>query len=367
MISYDVNTFGAPLERTERPTPRPQGGEVLLRVSAAGVCHTDIHTWHGWYDLGGGKRLNMADRGISLPLTLGHEIVGMAVDTGPDAKGIAPGRHYLVYPWIGCGNCRVCKRGQEQLCRTPRFLGIFQPGGYSDHVLVPDAKYLIDIGNMPPEQAAPYACSGLTTYSAIKKIDPAVLREERVVVIGAGGLGLMCVSLLAALGSPGVVVVETDEARRQAALDAGAMAAVDPAMPETLRRVQQELGDAAWAVIDCVGSDRTVQLALDLLIKGGQLIQVGLFGGQIILPTPLIPIRAISLIGSYVGRLDELRELMALVASGRVKPIPTSCRGLHEAGHALHDLEQGKVVGRVILQPDDTPATLHSDKEEKKA
>ncbi|MEN4920989.1 alcohol dehydrogenase catalytic domain-containing protein, partial [Achromobacter spanius] len=228
MISYQVTAFGEPLARAERPTPAPAGGQVLLRVLAAGVCHTDIHTWEGGYDLGGGKRLSMAQRGVSLPLTLGHETVGEVVAAGPDAPpDIRPGQRRLVYPWIGCGDCKVCRRGRENLCASPRFLGIFRPGGYSDHIMVPDARYLVDIGDLRPEQAAPYACSGLTTYSAIRKIPPEVLAEEAVVVIGAGGLGLMCVTLLKALGCPTVVVLESDGVRRGAALAAGAHAAID--------------------------------------------------------------------------------------------------------------------------------------------
>lgn len=352
MISYDVTTFGAPLERIERPAPEPHGREALLRVLATGVCHTDIHTWHGYYDLGGGRRLTMGDRGVSLPLTLGHEIVGEVVRTGPDADAALVGRRCLVHPWIGCGACKVCRRGDEPFCMAPRFLGIFRPGGYSDHVLVPDARYLVDIGDMRPEHAAPYACSGLSTYSAIKKIRPQVLRDEPVVVIGAGGLGLMCVSLLRALGGAGTVVVETDAGRREAALRAGACAAVDGSDAQARRLVRQAVGDAAWAVIDCVGSGQTVQLGLDVLAKGGQLIVVGLFGGQLSLPTAMIPMRAMSVEGSYVGRLDDLRALIELVRTQRIEPIPTSCRHLHEAGKALEDLEQGRVVGRVVLQPD---------------
>jgi len=352
MISYRVQQFGAPLQRHDEPTPQPQGSQVLLRVQAAGVCHTDIHTWHGWYDLGGGKRLTMGDRGVTLPLTLGHEIAGEVVALGPDAQGVHLGQRVLAYPWLGCGQCKVCRRGQSQLCPTPRFLGIFRAGGYASHVLVPDALGLIDIGDLPPAQAAPYACSGLTTYSAIRKINPQVLRDEPVVVIGAGGLGLMALSLLRALGCPGVVVVEPNLVRRQAALDGGALAAVDPQAADAAAQVKAATGGPCWAVIDCVGAASTVQLGLDLLVKGGQLIVVGLFGGEISLSTPLVPIRAISIQGSYVGSLAELRDLIALVRQKAVAPIPTTCCSLHRAPLALQDLEAGHVVGRLVLQPD---------------
>ena len=222
MISHDVTAFGGPLRAIERPTPQPVGTQVLLRTLAAGVCHSDVHIWHGGYDLGHGKRLEMGSRGVSLPLTMGHEIVGEVVGLGPDARGVQVGQRVLVYPWIGCGGCAVCQRGQEHLCAQPAFLGVFRNGGYSSHVTVPHGRYLIDIGDMAPAQAAPYACSGLTAYSAIHKVDARVLADEAVVVIGAGGVGLMAVSLLGQLAGRAPVVIEPDAGRRAAALEAGA-------------------------------------------------------------------------------------------------------------------------------------------------
>jgi propanol-preferring alcohol dehydrogenase len=351
MISYDVTAFGQPLVPIERPAPEPQGAQVLLRVLAAGVCHTDVHTWEGYYDLGGDKRLRVEQRGVTLPLTLGHETAGVVVAAGPDAYGVAAGQRFLVYPWIGCGACKVCRRGRENLCAAPRFLGIFRPGGYSDHILVPDARYLIEIGDLRPEQAAPYACSGLTSYSAIRKIAPEVLHAEAVVVIGAGGLGLMCVSLLRALGCPQVIVLEPDGARRGAALAAGASLAVDPQAASALDEVRRAAGEV-WAVIDCVGAASTVKQGMDLLAKGGQLILIGLFGGELSLSTALVPMRAISIEGSYIGTLAELQELMALVRERGPRAIPISCRCLQEAQAALLDLAAGRVVGRQVLCPD---------------
>src|SRR6266852_3441992 len=111
MKSYDVAECGAPLKLFERPTPKPTGSEVLLRVLAAGVCHSDLHIWEGVYDLGGGKQLKLTDRGMTLPLTMGHETVGEVVAMGPEAKGVKISERRLAYPWIGCGECKVCQRG----------------------------------------------------------------------------------------------------------------------------------------------------------------------------------------------------------------------------------------------------------------
>lgn len=351
MISYDLTAFGAKLVRNERPTPQPQGSEVLVRVLAAGVCHSDIHIRHGYYDLGNDKRLNMGDRGAALPLTMGHETAGEIVAAGPDAQDVQIGQRVVVYPWLGCGHCKVCARGQENLCLAGKSLGVFAPGGYSDYIVVPHARYLVDIGTLAPEQAAPCACSGLTMYNAISKIDPAVLRDEHVAVFGAGGLGLMAVGLLKALGGKGAIVFEPDAAKREAALKAGAAAAIDSRAPDAIQQAKAAAGGAVWAALDCVGTEQTVTTAMAMLTKGGQLVQVGLFGGKVEISTPMMPIRAMSYAGSYVGNLGQLRALIELAKAGKVAPLPIETRPLDHAEAALRDLEDGKVVGRVMLKP----------------
>src|SRR5471032_3215614 len=269
MKSYDVAECGAPLKLFERPTPKPTGSEVLLRVLAAGVCHSDIHIWEGHYDLGGGKLLKLTERGVKLPLTMGHETVGEVVALGPEATGAAIGDKRLVFPWLGCGSCAVCQRGEEQLCLAPRFLGVFRNGGYADHILLPHARYLLDIGDLKPTEAAPYACSGLTAFGALKRVG-AVLKDEPVVIIGAGGLGLMCLGLLKAMGGKGAIVVETESGKRAAALRAGALAAIDGAAPDALKQVTAAAPNGVWAVIDFVGATSTAKLAVDSLTKGGK-------------------------------------------------------------------------------------------------
>ena len=351
MISYDVTALGQPLERNERPTPQPSGDQVLLRVEAAGVCHSDLHIWHGSYDLGNGKTLSMQDRGMKLPLTMGHEIAGEVVAVGEAVKDVQPGKRYVVYPWHGCGACKVCRRGDENLCMSGKSMGIYQPGGYADHVLVSHSRYLIDIGDMSPVQAAPYACSGLTTYSAIRKINPQVLRDEKIVLFGAGGLGLMAVMLIKALGGAGVIVVDPDESKHAAALQAGADVALSPRSPDFLADVKKAAGGAVWAVIDCVGSSQTVQAGIDMMSKGGHLVQIGLFGGHIDMPTPFVPLRALTWQGVYVGSPRELRELIALVQDKQLAPLPTRCVHLSKAFTALLELEGGKAVGRLVLTP----------------
>lgn len=355
MISYDVAEFGKPLQRFERPTPQPQGTEVLVRTLAAGVCHSDLHLWEGGYDLGAAGRLNVADRGISLPFTMGHEIAGEVAALGPAAQGVTTGGKYLVFPCIGCGECAVCRGGDEQLCLKPRFLGIYRPGGYGDHLLVPHPRYLIPLGDLIPAEAAPYACSGVTTFGALRKLGSLIERQP-IVVMGAGGLGLMCLTLLQALGGKGAVVVDIDPRKREAALAAGALAAIDGAAPDAARQIAAAVGEPVLGVIDYVGARATVQLGLDVLTKGGKLVVVGLFGGDITLPLPPIPMRALTIQGSYVGSLQELKELMELVGRTKTARIPITCRPHAEAAAALEELHAGHTVGRCVLVPDPAAA-----------
>ena len=350
MRSFQVCQCGAPLRLSEQPTPKPQGTEVLLKVVAAGVCHSDLHFWDGYYDLGHGKKLMLADRGVKLPLTMGHESVGQVVAVGPKVRGVKVGAKRLIYPWVGCGSCGVCKRGEEQLCTSPRFLGVFRPGGYADHILVPHPRYLVDYGKIPAEQAAPLACSGLTAYGALKKLGDLIKREP-VVIIGAGGLGLICVSILKAMKGKGSIVLDIDPAKRAAAKKAGALAVIDPHSPDPVKQIQAAAKGAVWAAIDFVGLTETAQLAVDSFTKGGKLVVVGLFGGDITLSLPLIPMRAMTVQGSYTGSLGELNELLKLLRKAPLPYVPTATRPLEGANGALNDLKAGKVIGRVVLTP----------------
>jgi alcohol dehydrogenase, propanol-preferring len=351
MKSYDVCECGAPLRLMERPTPKPTGTEVLLKVIAAGVCHSDLHIWEGHYDLGGGKTLQLSDRGVKLPLTMGHENVGEVVAVGPDAKGVKVGDRRLVYPWLGCGECAICQTGEEQLCRTKTSsIGVFRAGGYADHLVVPHPRYLFDIGDVPPERAAPLACSGITTYGALKKIGP-ILQQQPVVIIGAGGLGLMCLSLHGKMGGKGAIVVDIDPVKREVALKAGAQAAIDGNAADAAKQIIDATKGGAFAVVDLVGSSHTVKLAVDSLGKGGKVVVVGLFGGDITIPTPFLPLRAMCLHGSYVGSLSEISELLDLVRRKGAPDLPIGTRPLATVNDALNELKNGKVVGRLVLMP----------------
>ncbi|MGH6707879.1 MAG: alcohol dehydrogenase [Bradyrhizobium sp.] len=348
MKSYQVKDYEQPLTAVESDPPRPQGTEVLLEICASGLCHTDLHLQAGGYDLGQGRWLSFKERGLVLPRTPGHEIVGRVVAAGPEAGHVPAGRNFLVYPWIGCGTCFACKEENEHLCVQPRFIGLQRDGGYADHVIVPHRRYLLDIGPLDPVLMAPYACSGLTTFSALKKAGPAITKTP-IVVIGSGGLGLMCIHLLKMMGGVGAIAVDIDKRKRSAAIEAGAIGAIDGAASDAGVQIQKLAGGGVSVVIDLVGSAGTANLGLQILGKGGKLILIGLFGGAIDLPLPPIPIRALSIIGSFVGNLAELTELLELVRSKGIPPFPVSRCSLHDANENLTMLREGKLVGRGVM------------------
>ena len=349
MRMFQVCVCGQPMQCNEQPTPAPKGTEVLLKVLAAGVCHSDIHLADGYFDLGGGKRLSLQDRGMKLPITLGHENVGEVAAVGPDAKGVKVGDRMLADPWIGCGKCAACLRNEDNLCTAMRSLGVFSDGGYATHLMVPHPRYLFGIGDLPPERAAPLACSGVTTYGALKKVP--TLKTEPTVIIGAGGLGLMCLALHGKMGGHSAIVVDIDPAKLDAARKAGATAVVDARAADAIDQIKSHTNGGAWGVVDLVGSSQSARLGYDSLAKGGKYVIVGLFGGDITLSLPPFPMRALTIQGSYVGSVPEMAELMDLVRRKGLPDVPVSTRPLDDV-NAVHDeLRAGKVVGRVVLTP----------------
>lgn len=349
MLMFQVCTCGQPLQRNEAPTPEPKGTEVLLKVLAAGVCHSDLHLADGWFDLGGGKKMSLQDRGMKLPVTLGHENVGEVVAVGPDVRDIKIGARMLADPWIGCGTCGACRRNEDNLCAAMRSLGVFTNGGYADYLIVPHPRYLFDIGDIDPARAAPLACSGVTTFGALKKVT--TLRREPTVIIGAGGLGLMCLALHQKMDGHSAIVVDIDPAKRDAAKQAGAVAVVDPKAADAVDRIKALTNGGAWAVIDLVGSSQSARLGYDSLVKGGKYVIVGLYGGDLTVSLPPIPMRALTIQGSYVGSVPEMAELMDLVRRRGLPDVPVSTRPLGDVNAVHNELRAGKVAGRVVLTP----------------
>ena len=350
MRCQSLTEFKKPLTSETRQDPTVSGTEVLLKVTANGICHSDLHIREGSYNLGHGQTLSFGDRGMKLPLVMGHEPTGRVIAAGPDAGDIDTSKDYVIYPWQGCGECHQCKLGRENYCAAPQYLGLNVDGGYADMIKIPHARYLFDMGSLRPEIAAPLACSGLTTFSALKKVED-TMKIAPVVIIGAGGLGLMAIGLVKAMGGLPPVVVDLDPAKREAALVAGAATAVDGAADDAVAQVQAGVGGPALAVVDLVGAESSATLAFDAIGKGGKIVMVGLFGGAAPWPLPLIPVKAATIMGSYVGSLGEFAELMELAVNGKVPSLPTQTHELEQATNLLDQLDEGKIIGRAVLTP----------------
>jgi D-arabinose 1-dehydrogenase-like Zn-dependent alcohol dehydrogenase len=352
MLSYDIVEHGKPLQKALRETPKPQGTELLVRVMRSGVCHTDLHLWDGYFDLGGGRKYYIKDRGQVPPITLGHEPYGAVEALGPDAAsagpGIAIGAKGIVYPWIGCGTCAVCRAGEDNYCLAPRFIGAGKPGAYATHILVPHPKYLVAADGLDPSFAAILACSGLTAYSAAKKLQP-FGAEDWVAVIGCGGLGFMGIAILEAMGAKNIVACDIDPAKLEAAKRLGASAVVDTRAPDAAKQVQKLSGGGVAGAIDFVGVSATSGLGVAALRKGGHHIVVGLMGGELSLGLVALAQRAISVTGNYVGTLQELKEVVALARAGRLPAPPLETRPSAEINRTLEELKAGKILGRAVL------------------
>ncbi|CVM88656.1 alcohol dehydrogenase catalytic domain-containing protein [Micrococcus luteus] len=332
----------------------PAASEVVVRVTHAGVCHTDIHVREGGYDLGSAGRMSMVERGVAYPLIMGHEIAGEIIATGPDVHNRSVGEAVVVYPWLGCGECATCEEGAENLCvEGSRILGIMRPGGYADLVSVPHEKYAVPLAGVDPEWAATLACSGLTAVSAAEQVAASKITQETspVAVIGAGGVGLMCLAALAAKGMSDVTVVDRSDVNFEQARSLGAARCVVIDEDTSAADLIEAMGAPPVAVVDVVNSGATMKLAYDSLRKGGCLVTVGLFGGEMLLPTATVTLTQKSIVGNYVGSLGHLHEALALARDGHLPriPITTVERSAESIQRTLDDLQQGLSRGRTVL------------------
>lgn len=327
-----------PLAVSECDTPKPQGNQVLVKVKSVGVCHSDLHLWEGGYDLGDGQFMKVTDRGVKYPVTPGHEIVGIVEEIGDLVSDVSKGDEVLVFPWIGCGECPACVVGNENLCDSPQSMGVFQDGGYSDFTLIPNSKYLAKLDGVDPDSATSLACSGLTAYTAIKKSNQN--SPEFLVIIGAGGLGLMGVQIAKAITNAKIICVDLDDSKLEIAKEMGAHYVLNSKDSETVQKILSICNDkGADSVVDFVNAPPTAKLGLSVLRKRGNLILVGLFGGSIELSLVTIPLKSITIQGAYTGNYDDMVELLDLARKGTINPVISKRYTLDDANTALEDLK----------------------------
>jgi propanol-preferring alcohol dehydrogenase len=319
------------------PVPKPAGGQVLVRVAGAGVCRSDLHVLDGAFE-----------ELVTRPVTMGHEIAGRVAELGEAAGGPAVGEAVAVMVGWGCGSCRWCEAGHEQLCPDGREAGSTADGGFAEYVLVPDVRFLVPLGDLDPVEATPLGCAGITAYAAVSRVRPWLEHGGTIVVIGAGGLGSYAVQIAAALTPATVVAVDVDAGALSRAHELGADHAV-AAGPEAAARLRDLCG-AAEAVLDFVGSDESLALAADIVAARGIVALLGLAGGTVPFGFFRLAPEA-SLTTVVAGTVGDLRAVVALARAGTVhgsiSPYP-----LHAVNDALDDLRAGRVEGRAVIVPD---------------
>jgi alcohol dehydrogenase, propanol-preferring len=340
-----------PLRVQDLQTPKPKGTQILIKIQSSGVCHSDVHVWEGYYEGIGGQPLKTTDRGVKYPLTPGHEIAGFVDSFGEQVEGFSQNEKVLVYPWIGEGMCPACRVGEENLCDKPRSLGIYTDGGYADHVLVPNYRYLVKIGDeMDTDTSAPLSCAGLTAYGAVKNAN--LKPDDNVVIVGTGGLGLMAIQLAKAVTGSKIIAMDLDDRKLDVAKKNGADITINSKKEDPVKAVM-ELTDklGADATIDFVNASKTVETDIQLLRRRARLVLVGLFGGELKLSLIAMPTRAYKIIGSYTGSISEVVELVSLAKRGVIKPVISERFKLEQATEALSKLKDGKIIGRGVINP----------------
>ncbi len=323
---------GAPLVVESVDDPRPGAGEILIKVRACGICHTDLHLAAGEWRL------------PKLPLILGHEVVGQVQEVGAGVTNFKVGDRAGI-PWIyrTCGTCEFCTSEREPLCPEIVVTGFMVNGGYAEFVIVPSSHAVA----MPPQlefvEAAPLYCAGLTPYRALKISGLRV--GETVAIWGVGGLGHYAVQLAKTMGAR-VVAVDIAQDKLELARKLGADVVVDASREQPAKAIRA-LGGAH--VILCLApTPEVIGEAFEALRRGGTLVLVGLPAGHFTLPILGSVAKGIRILTSAVGTRQDLREVLALAAAGRIKTIAETCR-LEEIDEVFERMRQGRTTGRVVL------------------
>ncbi len=350
--SYDLVEWGKPFKKRQQAMPKPEGAAVLARVTAAGLCHSDLHIRKGYMDLGQEGELRFSERGAQLPMTAVETGAGIVEAIGPDAATVKVGQQVLVFPWLGCGTCLACQEDRESDCMAMRIIGHKQNGGFASHCLVEDEKFLVDIEGLDAADVVPHACSGLTVYNALEKLGP-LRAGEWMAIMGCGGLGMNAIAIAAAMGFENVIAVDIDDAKLSAALEMGAAKVMNHDHHETLEELQRLAEGRLMGIVDTFGGAATGRIAVRSLSKAGRYVIVGQAGGDFLMPQVWLPQKAMTVQGSHVGNSPQLRAIIDMVRAGKIKQMPIERRPLSEINEAMDDLEDGKVNGRIVFQPDE--------------
>jgi len=328
-----LHQAGSPLTIEEVEKPVPGAGEILIQVKACGVCHTDLHLAAGEWRL------------HTLPLVLGHEVVGIVEAMGPGVANFKVGDRAGV-PWIysTCGTCEYCTSDREPLCPAVTVTGFMVDGGYAEYVKALASHAVA----MPPElnfvEAAPLYCAALTSYRALKV--SGARAGETVAVWGVGGLGHYAVQIAKAMGAR-VVAVDIDPAKLELARELGADVVVEAQREDADERIKSLGG--AHVVVNLASTSEAIAQGFRALRRGGTLVLVGLPAGTFTLPILGSVAKGIRILTSAVGTRQDLREVLALAASGKIRTIAETAR-LDQINDVFDRMRTGSIKGRVVLE-----------------
>ncbi len=333
-----LHEFKRPLEIVEVERPIPGPGEVLIKVEACGVCHSDLHVADGdWTQFA---------RIIKRPLILGHEIAGHVVEQGEDVQGLSVGDRVGV-PWLywSCGECDLCREGCENLCVKQKITGVTVDGGYAEFVKAPSSHATRIPAALSSVEAAPLFCAGLTVYRALKKAG--VLRGRRLGVFGIGGLGHLALQIGRELGAETIAVDISDE-KLALAKSLGASATFNTANTEAGKELKRQGGVHLALVTSASGV--AYETAFYALRPTGTLLVVGLPAERICFPPIMMAATEVSIYATAVGTRRDLAELLAMGAERKLHCQVTT-RPLTQANDVLEELRRGRVSGRIALVP----------------
>ncbi len=341
MLAARLHSAGAPLKIEECPVPALAPGEVVVRVLACGVCGSDVHMWQGTVPV------------ARTPIVLGHEIAGRVASCGPDSSPWSVDDAVIVRAASGCGGCRHCAGGHDNLCQNQHVLGMDRDGGFARYVKAPAANLLPLPDGVPFEVAAILSDAVATPYHALMERG-ALQRGESVAVFGCGGLGTHAVQLARLLGAGKVIAVDVHPPALARARELGADATVDATSEAPHKAVQQLTGEGVDLALECVGRPETIAQAVRSLRPGGRAVIVGMGREPIGLPPPaLFAWREYSVLGSFGSTRSDLERVIELVQSGQLDlGRSISARfPLEQANRALEMLEskEGDPVRLVIL------------------
>ena len=344
MKAYRVHAWQTDATFEDVKQPKPGPGEVLIKIAGAGVCSSDLHVVHDWT-----PETVPQVAGWKMPWTLGHENGGW-IEGGDTVFKV--GTPVVVNSSWNCGYCRPCRRGATNYCETVRrggsSGGLGKDGGMAEYMVAP-THCIVPLKSIDPADAAPFTDAGLTSYHAAQQVLPVLSPDTTVAVIGIGGLGHLAVEFLRELSGAKIIAVDRAEAALQLAADRGADLCLrsDESTVDQIRDATEGLG--AMAVLDFVGINATLQMAVQSVRRRGHIVITGIGGGTYPIGYPSIP-AGVSIVTTLGGSNSELAEVIALAEAGRLRPHTTKF-SLDEAPEVFKKLHAGEISGRAVLVP----------------